>query len=75
MAEFAKMVRNDYEIKSKPITKRKPQANAIIDQVHQTIGNIIRTFQVQDNYLDEHDPWEGILTATMFEIRATYHTT
>jgi hypothetical protein len=25
--------------------------------------------------LDEDDPWEGILTATMFAIRATYHTT
>jgi hypothetical protein len=69
------MVLNDYGIKSKPITKRNPQANSIIEHVHQTIGNIIRTFQVQDNYLDEDDPWEGILTATMFAIRATYHTT
>jgi hypothetical protein len=25
--------------------------------------------------LDEDDPWEGILTETMFAIRATYHTT
>jgi transposase InsO family protein len=75
MAEFAQMVRNEYGIKSKPITKRNPQANAIIERVHQTIGNIIRTFQVQDNYLDEDDPWEGILAATMFAIRATYHTT
>jgi transposase InsO family protein len=75
MAEFAQMVRNDYGIKSKPITKRNPQANAIIERVHQTIGNISRTFQVQDNYLDEDDPWEGILAATMFAIRATYHTT
>jgi hypothetical protein len=25
--------------------------------------------------LDEDDPWEGILAATMFAIRATYHTT
>jgi transposase InsO family protein len=75
MAEFAHMICNDYGIKSKPITKRNPQANAIIERVHQTIGNIIRTFQVQDNYLNEDDPWEGILTATMFAIRANYHTT
>jgi hypothetical protein len=25
--------------------------------------------------LDEDDPWEGILAATMFAIRVTYHTT
>ena len=75
MAEFAAMVKNDYGIKPKGITKRNPQANAIIERIHQTIGNIIRTFEVQDNYLDEEDPWEGILAATMFAVRATYHTT
>jgi RNase H-like domain found in reverse transcriptase/Integrase zinc binding domain/Reverse transcriptase (RNA-dependent DNA polymerase) len=75
MAEFAAMVKNDYGIKPKGITKRNPQANAIIERIHQTIGNIIRTFEVQDNYLDEDDPWEGILAATMFAVRATYHTT
>jgi len=75
MAEFSKMIQNDYGVKKKPITARNPQANAIIERVHQTIGNIIRTFQVQDQELDENDPWSGILAATMFAIRATYHTT
>jgi hypothetical protein len=37
MAEFAKMVREDYGLKIKPITTRNPQANAIIERVHQTI--------------------------------------
>jgi hypothetical protein len=73
MAEFAKMVREDYGVKIKPITTRNPQANAIIERVHQTIGNIIRTFDVQ--LIDEEDPWNGILSATMFAVRATYHTT
>jgi transposase InsO family protein len=73
MAEFAKMVKNDYGLKLKPITTRNPQANAIIERVHQTIGNIIRTFNVQS--MDSDDPWTGILAATMFAVRATYHTT
>ena len=73
MAEFAKMCRDDYGLKRKPITTRNPQANAIIERVHQTIGNIIRTFDVQT--MDETDPWSGILAATMFAVRATYHTT
>jgi hypothetical protein len=73
MAEFAKMVKNDYGLKIKPITTRNPQANAIIERVHQTIGNIIRTFNVQA--MDTNDPWTGILAATMFAIRATVHTT
>ena len=76
MGEFAAMIEEDYGITRKGITTRNPQANAIIERIHQTIGNVIRTFQVQEStYLDEDDPWSGILAATMFAVRATYHTT
>jgi hypothetical protein len=73
--EFLNMIRDDYGIKKKPITTRNPQANAIIERVHQTISNMIRTFEVEENYLDDDDPWAGILTATAFAICSTYHTT
>ena len=73
MAEFADMLVNDYGIKKKPITKRNPQANAIVERVHQTIGNMIRTFEPQD--IDDDDPWSGILAAVAFAVRATVHTT
>ena len=73
LAEFAQMVRNDYGLKIKPITTRNPQANAIIERVHQTIGNIFRTFDVQS--MASNGPWGGILAATMFAVRATFHTT
>lgn len=69
MAEFAKMVKNDYSLKLKPITTKNPQADAIIERIHQTIGNIIRTFNVQA--MDSDDPWTGILAATMFAVQAT----
>ena len=36
---------------------------------------MIRTFEVQNNYLDDEDPWLGILSATGFAVRSTYHTT
>ena len=75
MAEVTKMIRNDYGIKKRPITVRNPQANSIIERVHQTISNIIRTFKLHDTTMDEEDPWSGILAATMFAIRSTVHTT
>ena len=50
-----------------------PQSNAIIERIHQTIGNIIRTFDVSN--IVNNGPWSGILDATMFAVRATYHTT
>ena len=73
MADFSKMCQNDYGLKRKPITTRNPQSNSIIKQIHQTIGNIIRTFDVSD--IVNNNPWSGILAATMFAVRTTYHTT
>jgi transposase InsO family protein len=73
--DFQHMIKNDYGVKAKPITVRNPQANAIVERIHQVIGNIIRTFELEDNYIEESDPWKGILCATAFAIRSTYHTT
>ena len=72
--DFQSMIKNDYGIKGKPITVRNPQANAIVERVHQVIGNIIRTFELESNYLDEDDPWKGVLSATAFAVRSTFHT-
>ena len=73
--DFREMLVNDYGIKRKPITVRNPQANAIVERVHQVIANMIRTFELENNYLDMDDPWKGILSATAFAVRSTYHTT
>ena len=73
MAEFSKMCQNSYGLKRKPITTSNPQSNLIIEQIHQTIGNIIRTFDLSN--IVNNNPWSGILAATMFAVRAIYHTT
>ena len=75
LAEFTTMVEKDYGLKINRITTRNPQANAILERVHQTIGNMIRTMQVQNMVLDDENPWDGVLSATMFALRATVHTT
>ena len=46
LGEFTRMVKRDYG-KKKPITTRNPQANSILETIHQTIGNITRSFQVR----------------------------
>ena len=73
MGEFRRMVQEDYGITTRPITSRNPQANSILERVHQTIGNMFRTCQVQ--YSEDTDPIDGVLAACMFAVRATYHTT
>ena len=69
------MLINDYGIKRKPITVRNPHTNAIVERIHQVIANMIRKFELKTNYLDQDDPWKGILSATAFAVRSTYHTT
>jgi hypothetical protein len=66
MGEFACMVEQDYGITRKQMTMRNPHANSFIECIHQTIGNIICSFQIGQLEVDEQDPWSRILTATMF---------
>ena len=75
MAEVSQLIKNDYSIKKKSITVRNPQTNAIIERVHQTIANIVRTFDLNNMEVEEENPRSGILTATMFAIWSTVYTT
>ena len=75
LAEFRNMITDDYGIRVKSITSRNPQANSILERVHQTIGNILRTFKIQDMVLDDNNPWDGILASSIFALRATVHIT
>ena len=54
------MMENDYGIMYSPISGRNPQANTIVERVHQTIGNIIYKyiFNIQKNNLDNENPKE-----------------
>ena len=75
-AEVHALITKNYGITARVITTRNPQANAILERIHQTIGDMIRTFEMYDRTdLDEHDPWTGVLTAIMAAVRSTYSTT
>ena len=75
VAKFREMITNDYNKMVIPITSRNFQANAILERVHQAIGNILHTFKVQNMVLDDQNPWNGILASTMFALRAMVYTT
>ena len=64
-----------YGIRGKPTSSRNPQANSVIERVHLTLHNLLRTFELQQQVLDPIDPWSGFLAATAYAIRSTYHTT
>ena len=65
MAEFIDVIKNDHnDIKLCRITTRNPQANSIVDRVHQTLGNVTCMFSC--NELDQEDHWTGALSAVAF---------
>ena len=64
-----------YGIKSKPSTSRNPQSNGVIERVHQTVHNMLRTFDLQIQPFNPIEPWQGYLNAVAYAIRSTYHTT
>jgi hypothetical protein len=79
-SEFAKEVKTtldeDYGIKRKVITTRNPQANAIVERIHQVVGDMIRTRDVRTK--DDLDPefgWTGVLSAVRHAVRSLVHTT
>eukprot|EP00957_Ditylum_brightwellii_P016087 1211650-Ditylum_brightwellii.AAC.1 len=45
IAEFTEMIRRDYKVTKRPITARNPQDNGVVERIHQTICNMLRTFQ------------------------------
>ena len=47
----------------------------ITEIIHQVLGNIIRSFNLHDTYVDYADPWMGILAAAAFVVQAIYHRT
>ena len=72
--EFHIVIKRDYGIKPQSISTRNPQANVILESIHQTIGNIIRTFELHEADVEE-DLWPGVLGVAAFAVRSTYHTT
>ena len=70
--EFRKsLIEIEYGITEKPITSENPMSNAILERIHQVLGNLVRTFNIQQTYVDKNDPWTGILDEADFTIRST----
>ena len=65
------LIEDEYGITAKPSTSVNPVSNAVLGRIHQVIGNLVRTFNVQRTYVDKNDPLTGILAASVFSIHLT----
>ena len=66
----------NFGLKRKNTTDYNPQANSIIERVHQVIGDQMRTFELENREFTEAEKtFEPFLTACAYAIRSTFHTT
>jgi hypothetical protein len=66
---------NNYGIKKKSSTPFNPQSNGIIERVHLTLNDSLRTAEIEDREMDEKDPWGPFLASAAYAIRSIFHTT
>ena len=65
---------DSYGIKRKPTTVKNPQANAILERVHQVLGQMLRTSELDMANSVSPDDVDVFLDNAAWAIRSTYHT-
>ena len=65
------IIKREYGIKSKCATSTR-ELN--IRKTHHVIENLVHTFDLKNNYLDNDEPWSGILADKDFAVQNMYHT-
>ena len=63
-----------YGIKRKPTTIKNPQANAILERLHQVLGQMLRTSELDMAKTNTPDDVDVFLDNTAWAICSIYHT-
>ena len=66
------LIEEEYGIMTKPAYPGNPQENTIIERINQVLGNIVGTYNTQEIYVDNAEPWMGILVADAFKVHYIY---
>jgi len=64
----------NYGLTPKPSTEYNPQANSMIERIHLTLGNMLRSYELEEQELDDDHPFDEVLNAAAWALRSTYHT-
>ncbi|MGH7974544.1 MAG: RNase H-like domain-containing protein, partial [bacterium] len=66
---------DSYGIHRNGTSVKNPQANGILERVHQVLANMLRTFNLENQVLDDNNTVQSFLSSAAWAIRSTYHTT
>ena len=65
------LIEEECGILSNPRTLGYKTSNATLKRIHAVLGNLVHTYNIKNTYMDEDDPWSGILAAESFKICST----
>ena len=65
----------DLAIKPKCTTIKNPQANSILERIHQVTGNMLTSSDLMNQEFDIRDLWTPTLTSIAYAIRCSHHST
>ena len=71
---FFKQMVESFAIKHKPTTVKNPQADSILERIHQVVMSMVRTSQLDMQKTCEPEMTDEILSNVGWAIRSTYHT-
>ena len=69
------VIKKEYGIKTEATSTGNTKVKTNIEIIDQASGNIVRTHNIQEIYVDDFCPWMGIPEATSFAVKSTYHKT
>ena len=55
-------------IKHEHVAAKNPQENAIIEHMHATLGDMLRTFELDKQIFDDKDLWTGFLSSIVWDL-------
>ena len=65
------LIEDKYGITDKPSTSGNTIPNAVLELIHQVIGNLVHNFNIYQTYVGKNDLWTGILAAASFAVLST----
>ena len=63
-----------YSVNRKPTTAKNPQANAVLERIHEVFGNMMRTSGINNSEVVDARLIDDFITNAAWAIRSTYHT-
>ena len=67
---FKELCQN-YGLTFKPTTEYMSQTNTMIERINFTLGNLLTSFQLEKQELNEENPFDEFLNAAVWALRST----